>query len=334
MDDIAVLAVDAGATNCRAVLCAQDGHVLGYSQGGPCNYQSIGELQAKRTLTDVLTALVPAGQYPLRVKRAVFGIAGLDTQGDRQVLIPMVAEALAAACIQAEDVLLDNDAMMTLLGAVGPEPGVLIIAGTGSIACGITPDGRQARAGGWGHRIGDEGSGFAIGKAALVHIMRAYDGREGTSAITDHVLQQLGMVCPEEIVNWVYGREYTVDKVASLAPILCRLAEAGDWKAREIINQASREVVHAAMVVINTLHLKDETFKLVLLGGVIQQNRYFCAQVIELIGRECSRVTVSAPRYAPICGGILNGLMSLGIAHQDVLERLSRELARESLVND
>lgn len=97
--------------------------------------------------------------------------------------------------------------MLTLKGTVGHNNGVIIVAGTGSIACGIGKDGREIRVGGWGYRVGDEGSGYSIGKAAVTHILRAYDGREEPSGITSAILNKMSLGDEEELVNWIYSSQ-------------------------------------------------------------------------------------------------------------------------------
>ncbi|GAX90737.1 N-acetylglucosamine kinase [Effusibacillus lacus] len=325
MNPIPVLAVDAGATNCRAVLCNEQGEVLGYAHGGACNYQSVGIDSVRETLTSVLSSLV-SKDSSLCVQCAVFGLAGLDTENDRVVLEQVVQQALESSKIQADRVLLDNDGMMTLLGAVGHGPGVLVVSGTGSIACGVRDD-KLARAGGWGHRVGDEGSGYSIGKAAVIHVLHAYDGREKSSQITKPILAELSLKNEEDLIAWIYGPEFSVDRVAALTPLLCELAENGDWKAISILQKASEELAKAAMAVINRLSLQQEPFDLVLMGGVLSQNSTIREQVIRIIKKECPNVQIISPKYEPVCGGVLRGLMELGISDTKVLERLAKEIS-------
>lgn len=336
MPNIPVLAVDAGATNCRAVLCNETGTVLGYAQAGSANYHSVGLESARETLTAVLAELAAQNISPrdvkqpnprLQVQCAVFGLAGLDTEHDRQTLQKLVGEVLAAANITAQQILIDNDAMMTLLGAVGSGAGVLVISGTGSIACGITEDGRRARAGGWGHRVGDEGSGYYIGKRALTHIFRACDGRESASGIIQPILRELGVANPEELMSWVYGPDFSVDRLAALTPLLAEMAEAGDAKAISILQEAAAELAEIALTVINKLHLPDREFDLVLLGGVLRMVTQVREDVIRRVQAECPLARITSPRHEPICGGVLRGLMTLHIGERGVLERLSSELA-------
>jgi N-acetylglucosamine kinase-like BadF-type ATPase len=107
------------------------------------------------------------------------------------VVKELMLEVFRETALHVIQLFLENDANMTLLGMVDDQPGVLVIAGTGSICCGINGEGLIARVGGWGHRIGDEGSGYWISETAIQHIFRAEDGREQPSGITDAVLSHL-----------------------------------------------------------------------------------------------------------------------------------------------
>lgn len=320
----AVLAVDGGGTRCRAVLCDDQGAVHGYAEAGPSNYHGTGIEEAAAVLTSLLSSLRQGEKFVVR--QAVFGLAGLDTEQDRRILNGVVLDALAASGVQADNLILDNDGMTTLIGAVGHYNGVLVIAGTGSIACGIRTDGSRARAGGWGSRIGDEGSGFYIGKSAITHTLRAYDGRETGSGVTAAILQEKAMASVEELVAWVYSPEYSTDGVASLAPVICRLAEAGDVQAQRILTTAADELFQIADAVIRRLDLENKNFRLVLQGGVIERTGPLQETVIAAIRQRYPLAEPITPCYPPIGGAVLLGLAALGITDDSVLRRITDTL--------
>ena len=323
MQEVAVLAVDAGGSWCRAALCSREGQILRYVQGGSCNYHSIGVEKATNTLTMVLAFLT--NQQALRAQCVILGLAGADTKRDRAVLTALVHDALAAAKIVTDHVYLDNDAMLTLKGSSGANQGVILVAGTGSIACGIAKDGREVRVGGWGYRIGDEGSGYFIGKAALAHILRAYDGREEPSGISAAVLRELSLADEAELITWVYGSQSMVHRIAALTSVIVRLAEAGDYRALEIVQQASHELAEMALAVVRKLGLLGTSFTLFLCGGVLQ-NTVVHRQVVELVASKCKEVEVLLPAYQPICAGLRYGLRVVGINDQGILDGLAGQL--------
>ncbi|MDF2500914.1 MAG: hypothetical protein K0Q77_1628 [Anaerosporomusa subterranea] len=314
-----VLAIDAGGTSCRALLCSQSGEVLGYAQGGPANYHSIGERQARKVMTILLQSLP---YRPSSVECAVFGLAGLDTRKDREVLTAVAVDTLRAAAIQTDQLLLENDGMVTLIGATGGSDGLLIIAGTGSIACGVALDGRRVRVGGWGSRAGDEGSGYCIGMDALRHALRTTDGREKQSGICAVILQEKGMVDVEELINWLYSSDFSVDSVAALAPAIFTLADNGDWQARTIVNNALSELSLMAATVIDKLALSDTNLHTVLAGGILEKNSWLREQLAQSIQRLAPQAHFAPAVYPPIVGGLLLGLRASGGLVPGTLQRI------------
>lgn len=321
-----ILAVDGGGTNCRAILSTTEGYVLGSGQSGSCNYQSVGLDIAMRNIIEAISRAVQVMGSPLALKSAVFGLAGIDTQEDRRIICGAIDKALAQLGLTSKETIVDNDGMITLLGAIGYEDGVLVMAGTGSIACGATKQGRQARVGGWGHLLDDAGSGYAIGKAALTHVMYFYDGRDPQSGLVKAVLDKLVLSDPEEMMNWAYSQHYTVDKVAALAPVICRLANEGDWKALNILLKASQSLKQISMAVIDRLELRKSSFKLMLSGGLLQNSQIIRNELIKSIKEECPHANIVDAQYPPICGGILRALLHEDIDHQQVLKKLNEQL--------
>lgn len=323
MREVRVLAVDAGGTGCRAALCNRDGQILDYVQGGSCNYHSIGADQATLALTMLLTAL--AKKQVLRVTCVVLGLAGLDTKRDQDALTLIVHTALTTANIVTDKVHLCNDAMLILKGSVGQNNGVLIVAGTGSIACGITKDGREARVGGWGYRVGDEGSGYSIGKAAIIHILKCYDGREKRSGISTALLNELSFSDEDTLINWIYSSQFSVARIAALAPIIVRLATEGDHQGMKIIQNARHELGEMALTVIRKLDLLSADFNLVLSGGILKSSIVH-HELIERLTSTCTGSQVIVQSYHPICASLRYGLMLTGIDNDTVLNRLSAQL--------
>ena len=141
----------------------------------------------------------------------------------------------------AEDVVIHTDVSIALDDAFGEGPGVLLVSGTGSIAYGRGPAGQVARCGGWGPVFGDEGSGQWIGRRALSVVTASADGREPETALIGAVLTAAQVNEPQELVEW--AAMATPAQLASLAPVVSSVAEAGDLRANAIISLAVEELV-------------------------------------------------------------------------------------------
>lgn len=323
MNEATVLAVDGGGTGCRAALCSKDGNILAYARGNSCNYHSIGIEQATANLFEVFTALTR--NRALHIRYAVLGLAGLDTQKDHDILTTIVKQALLAAQLTAGCIRLYNDALLTLKGSVGQNNGVLLAAGTGSIAYGVTRNGLETRVGGWGYRAGDEGSGYWIGKAALTHVLKSYDGRDERSGITTAVLQELALADEEELVNWIYCSRFSVTQVAALTPVIARLAAEGDRQAQKILHCACRELSELSLTVIRKLDLIEEEFSLVLSGGVLT-NPLVRRQLIQQLSGTCPGLRLADLNWPPVCAGLRHGLVMAGFDKDTLLNQLAAQL--------
>jgi len=235
-----VIGIDGGGTRARALVAARDGRELarvigeaGLVQPGDPGSAAAAVAQLARDALTAAGAAAPAAAL-------CCGLAGAGREQEREAV--RVALTLAGV---AERVLVVGDAEAAMSDAFGDGTGILLIAGTGSIAWGRGPGGRIARVGGWGQLLGDEGSGYAIGNAALRAVARAEDGRDPATALRDVVLRHTGCREPAALVAWAAAA--TKADVAALAPLV--LARAGDDAAARAIRD---EALHELLVMIRT----------------------------------------------------------------------------------
>src|SRR5438045_2968301 len=139
------------------------------------------------------------GDRDVRPAAICLGIAGVDRPDDTAAVHSIMRRIGAKA-----QVVVVNDALVALVAGAGDSPGVVVVAGTGSIAYGRDAAGRAARAGGWGYLLGDEGGGFWIGRSALTAVVRQFDGRGPSTRLTDMVLEEMQLGNPTELIHAVY----------------------------------------------------------------------------------------------------------------------------------
>lgn len=268
------LGVDGGGSKTLAVIVNERGEELGRGLAGGANYNTIG---VEETIKHIEAAIAQAArmahcQLPLR--KAWLGLAGIDRKADYDLLFPRL-------CSLAETVRLTNDAEL-LLAALKVPVGVVLISGTGSIALGHDANGRKSRAGGWGHILGDEGSGYAIAQQALQAVVRASDGRGPQTALRERILRAWNLQTTDELIGEVYG-EPDKAKIASLSSAVMLTARAGDQVAAAIVNQAARELALAVNAVCQPLEFFNAEIPLALGGGLLLHEADFCTQVIQQI---------------------------------------------------
>ena len=232
-----VVGIDGGGTRTRVMLADAHGTVLARTEG-PGTALSPGHESAaadviKSLIADVLAMADRSDQRPAV---CVVGVAGAGQERAAQALW----SALASRRV-ADDVSVQADATVAMDDAFGDSAGVLLIAGTGSVAFSRAPDGRVERCGGWGPNVGDEGSAAWLGRRALSVVTAASDGREPETALGGAMLTALEMESLDELIPWAL--DATPAKLATLAPVVMQVAATGDLRANALISLCVEELV-------------------------------------------------------------------------------------------
>lgn len=255
-----VIGIDAGGTKTEAVLADASGEVLVRARRGGANLSAHGELAVEKTLHEVIDEVLSA--LDVRPDVICLGIAGVDRPDDSAVIHAIMRRIGARA-----RVLVTNDALIALVAGAGLAPGVVLIAGTGSIAYGVNASHEAARAGGWGYILADEGSGYWLGRQALRAVVRAADGRGPETALTPLVLEFFDVTRPQSLVREVYRHYLKPADIANAAKLVEQARVAGDAVATQIVVTAADELAAAARSVIAQLEFGTSTFPVVLAGG-------------------------------------------------------------------
>jgi len=232
-----VLGVDAGGTKTVAIV-AEETRLLARAVGPGAKMRSGKGIACAATIAEVARrALAETGR--LRADQMVAGVAGAGREEEREEL----RQALRTEAV-AERVHVTGDTEIALAAAFEDRAGIVVTAGTGSMAIARDPFGRLHRAGGYGWQMGDEGSGYAIGRAALGAVGRAADGRSPKTELTQHLLAATKSDNLDMLVRWAAAAG--PPEVAALAPAVFAAAEGGDTVANGILDYGAREL--AALV--------------------------------------------------------------------------------------
>jgi N-acetylglucosamine kinase len=308
-----VLGVDGGGTKTIAVAADFQGNVLGRGISGASNYQTVGLDRAIVALKKASEAAMFAAGID-RFKIACFGLAGVGRKSDRDLLLPAI-EKLELA----DRIILVHDAAIALAGATACQPGVVVLAGTGAMAFGMNSKGETRRAGGWGNVLADEGSAYYIGRRALAAACRAYDGRGHETSLVSKLMEHFGLDNFTDIVRKIYKEEASPQKIASLAPLVSQLAEAGDRVAAEILKDAAEELALAARAVIKGLNMEDEEFQVAASGSVFRAGELLLTPFAESVKSMAPRAKVIPPRFEPAMGAVFLALKAAGVDLSEVI---------------
>ena len=298
------LGVDGGQSSTAALIGDESGKVMGVGRAGPCNHVSTAESHAR--FRNAIGGAVSAAAQAAGITEAHFAAACLGLSGG-----PHDKEALVREIISAEHYRITNDAVIALLGASAGEPGVIAIAGTGSIAYGRNAEGRTARAGGWGYVFGDEGGAFDIVRQAVRASLRNEEGWGHTTSLRETLLVATGAVDMNDLLHRFYTPAYPRPRIASYAPLVDEAARTGDAAAREILQNAAQALATYAAAVRRQLFHRGELARTSYIGGVFRSDilRERFAMLVQLE----SDAPVHPPAMGPAAGALIEAYRLAGL---------------------
>lgn len=321
MSDEIVIGIDGGGSRTRAAAADLEGRLLAWEEAGGANPHVVGVERAFATVRDLgRTLLERTGRDASQIAGWCCGLAGVERSEDRE---PFFRIAQEFRC--GDRLLVTTDAVIALAGGTLSDRGVLVHAGTGSIVYGRDDD-STARTGGWGTLLDDAGSGYAIGRAALRRVMRAYDGREPQSALRDAILARLGLAQETDLVLWSSSSGRDAAAVADLAPVVLEVAAQEDPAAMEIADDAADELALMVRALGRAIPINAQTL-IILSGGLFQHSEAFCEQVRRKIRFYYPDVTVERPKMPPVAGALLYALNRAGVKiNRVLLDRLKQHM--------
>ncbi len=286
--------VDGGGTKTHAVVMDEAGNVLGEGHSGPSNPLRVGITGAAAAIREALDRACAAARIRRSEILAVeIGLAGAR----RREVSARMEEALAMLAIRELEVV--GDAEIALFGATDGEPGVVVIAGTGSVSCGINARRRSTRAGGWGPLAGDEGGGSWIARRALSAIAQATDGRGPQTSLVASACSYFHVSTADDLATALYAPTMTNERIAGFARPVIEAAQDGDQIARKIIKDAGRELGIAAAAVIRRLKMEQDCFQVAFVGGVFAAGELLLAPLRNEVERVAGRAYLAPPRFGP-----------------------------------
>ncbi|HUP43863.1 MAG TPA: BadF/BadG/BcrA/BcrD ATPase family protein [Thermoanaerobaculia bacterium] len=255
-----VIGLDAGGTKTVGLLADESGTVLRDARAGGGNLTTEGELGVEKVLFQVIDALDP----PAPVEAVCLGIAGADRPAHRELVREMLARLGFRRRVRVV-----HDAVVALAAGAPDGVGLVIVAGTGSVAYGADRQGRTARSGGWGWLLGDEASAFWLGHAAVRQGIRGADGRGPETSLYERICRRVGAGSPQDLADWFYAQDRPRTGVAELAGLVEEAAGEGDRAAAALLDQAADHLARAARAVAGRLTF-PEPYPLVLAGGTFR----------------------------------------------------------------
>ena len=298
-----IIGVDGGGTKTVAVLANLNGNVLVRTEAGPSNVNKVGFKQAIDNIVKVLTQVSQEYEKDKIVFIYLGLAAGLERDKKKKKEIKkqlLVTSELS--WISPKNILVEADQLIAFRSGTEEKQGIVIIAGTGSIVMGWDKKGKEVIVGGWDYLLGDDGSGFWIGKKALQAVCFSIDGLSSKSLLHPMILKKLKIKTEKNLMQEIY-KSGMIKNIASLAPLVETAAKIGDKTAKDILFQASNELIIRANLTIKKLNLKNKKFPIVLVGGVFRF-KTILTKVKKDIKIIAPKVNFIRPKQEPAIGAI------------------------------
>jgi N-acetylglucosamine kinase-like BadF-type ATPase len=297
-----VMGIDGGATKTLAAILDLDEHTLHLAHGGPSNEDAVGAKAAVDALLGVAEqATERAGIARDELAAAVIAVAGTDTDA--------IAKQMRAA--RSDDWIVVNDVVGAWAAATGAQPGIGAISGTGSNVFGVGRAhdregglGRPWRAGGWGHLLGDEGSGYWLGVQSIKAALRDREASGPATALSQAAVEFFAAPSIEALAARVYAKPLTKSEIAAFATSASQIAERGDAVARELYARGAGELGEQIAAVIHQTGLSG-AFPVGLIGSAFKAGAVFVEPLTRAIHEHAPEARVAVVEMAPVGGSLL-----------------------------
>lgn len=296
-----LIGMDGGGTKTKCVLTDIDLNPIFETISGPSNFLVIGTEIVSETILNLVNECVSSQKISSDdIEAIVLGTTGGGRRNDAELLEKKIFEDAKQKSLSINKFKVESDARIALEGSFSGKAGSILIAGTGSIMFGKDEVGEIHRVGGFGRFIGDEGSGYRIGRIGLNAVARYFDGRSKPTKIADLLEQEFSISTPEQLITEVYRNNFNI---ASVAPLVFEAAESGDKVSQRILeDEADELLLHITAMKIK---LNVEILKVSLIGSILTTPNYFSYLFNEKVVRRFNDVKIMETEHSPEYGAAL-----------------------------
>ncbi|RDW15622.1 N-acetylglucosamine kinase [Oceanobacillus chungangensis] len=304
-----ILGIDGGGTKTRAALANENGKVIAQATVGATNLNSISNQLLIQTLEELFLSLKnQTRNVEFKYIHIFAGIAGAGNKTNRCRFIDVMKRIVT----NTSQVHVETDPVNALYSGTYGKPGIVQISGTGSITYGINSKLQHDRVGGWGYFLGDEGSGYDIGRQGIMCALKTYDSKEDNTILLPNLFSFFKIVHPQELMKKIYSSPTPKNDIAAFAKIVLDAHKQKDSVAGEIITNVAKELA-TNIIMLYTKHFqKNEKTEVVLCGGVFSEEEILPRLIATRLQKLQKNLQVILPKMPPVGGSLIGAYLSQG----------------------
>ncbi|GIO26509.1 N-acetylglucosamine kinase [Ornithinibacillus bavariensis] len=309
-----VIGIDGGGTKTQVMLADQHGNILTNEQYGSTNPNTVSKQYLRELFQQMFQDIQEKIPNSLEQVSSVFaGISGAGSADSAFYLRELIEGSFPNAPI----VRVEPDALNALYSGTFGGPGIVQICGTGSITYGINQHQVQDRVGGWGYLLGDEGSGYDVGRKGIMAALQYEDGRGPKTILLDLLHEHFGAKTGRQLIDKVYQSESPKLTISPVSPLVFQAFEQGDQVAATILHQVADEIYHSLKTLADRLFSTEDSIPIILCGGLFQNSSILSDLLVEKCQRNFSFLLPDVP---PVVGSLAGAIQ--GELTSDVITRL------------
>ena len=306
-----LIGIDGGGTHSTAVAAYPDGRIAAVTEGGGLNFHNSGVETVRGRLEAMVEDL--CRQTGCEAEEVCVGMSALDAPADE------ATTALFTGMMRAEQLDLQSDAYIALMGFTLGKPGVIVICGTGSMLLMLDGEGCQQAAGGWGYLLGDAGSGYTLAREGLLTVIDAVEGIGPATPLTEDALAYFGADTPRGLIDRIYAPEATTAWIAGFARYVLTHAHEGEETARVILQRNMERLARSAAQLITAA---PEAARVGLYGGIFGHSELARAFFTDALQRFSPGAEVCTLDYPPELGALIHLFRKRGILTEEALDNM------------
>ncbi|MGM8215102.1 N-acetylglucosamine kinase [Bacillaceae bacterium W0354] len=311
-----VIGIDGGGTKTKALMADSNGEIYGSVIAGPSNPNAVDPKELEHTIRFIFSQLESQNEQAFnQVKFCFAGMAGVGEGNTRNALHVVIEKVCKEYHMPYH---LHNDGVNALYAGTFGEPGIVLISGTGSISYGLSQDNKFKRVGGWGYLFDDLGSGYDLGKQALMAVFQSFDGREEATVLTDMIKRHFNVNDVPSIIPAVYQDPKPRSVIAPLSRLVMDAYDQGDSVAITIVENAAHDLTHIIKAMQHRLFHASTDHDVILSGGIFTRQDVF----VPLMKQQFNEgVNFKRLEHEPVVGAVVAALKEMGVEINDVFKK-------------